>query len=259
MTGRPERHRLVRGDERNGGAHALGAVGPAKDPVQFADGLDQRGQVGNPLPDPICEFGEDPLDLLLLRARHLHQLVVGLDHRLRLDEDRLTALGAVVHDAPQARARIGAHGDDVAAMPHGDEPVGDGVGGLEQSLQLADDPAPAVADRAAQLAQPGAGPIGDGALVVEGVAQRLRQPGNAGKRAGHAIDGRRDVGDAPPVGSQPRTGLQDGRDLDQLAPIEHGTGGASAIENRTNVRDDVEGRCAGRPQGPSGFPGRVDG
>ncbi len=49
----------------------------------------------------VGQRGQDAEDLGLLLARRLDEVVVGLDHRLRLDEERGPALRAVVDDAAQ--------------------------------------------------------------------------------------------------------------------------------------------------------------
>ena len=102
---------------------------------------------------------------------------------LGLDEDRLTALRAVVHDAAHALARLGAHRQHVAAVAHGHEAVGEEpvALGLEHALEVGDDAPAAVADLLAQLAEPRAGAVGEAAVVVERVAEGVAEIGQAGQ------------------------------------------------------------------------------
>jgi hypothetical protein len=157
-----------------------------------------------------------------------------------------------VHDAAHAGARVGAHGDDVSAVPHGDEAIRDGVGRLEQAFQLGDDPTSAIANGTAELADPGTGLIGDAAVVVEGSTQGIPELGGAGEGVGQAADGGGALVHGTPVGGEARARLEDGGDLDQLDTIEHGARRAGALEDRSDVGNDVEG---GWPSDRQRLPG----
>ena len=66
---------------------------------------------------------EDAVDLLLLFRFELLELVVGLHHAHRLDEDRRAARGRVVHEARQLAAALGLHRHDEAPAALRDQRV----------------------------------------------------------------------------------------------------------------------------------------
>ena len=80
------------------------------------DGIRELARVGGKLK-------QDALDLLLLLALEDADVVVRLHDAHRLDKDRLTARGAVVHQSGDVVAALGLDGHDVPAVALGDDGV----------------------------------------------------------------------------------------------------------------------------------------
>src|SRR5262249_60387678 len=96
--------------------------------------------------------------------------VVAADHRLGLHEQRGPALRAIVDDALEARLRLGADGQDVAAMPHRDVALLKdqvGAGPMEEALEALHDVSPLLASLLPELAQGCAGFVAHAAVRLE--------------------------------------------------------------------------------------------
>ena len=74
-------------------------------------------------PDRAGEIGENALDLLTLVQHETAQLVVHLQHFLRLDEHRRAALGTVVNEALDAALVFRLDGNDEPVPAYGDNAV----------------------------------------------------------------------------------------------------------------------------------------
>ena len=117
----PQVHAAVLPDLRPDALHPVGELGPGEDAVQQhqsvivpADVVLVGGGVGG-------ELGQDPLDLLLLLALQLDELVVGLHHPHGLHEDRGPGGGDVVDEAGHVRLALRLHRHHEAPVPLGDE------------------------------------------------------------------------------------------------------------------------------------------
>src|SRR5206468_1692530 len=118
----------------------------------LADRAHQAVQIVEARVDGGGQLGQDAGGLVLFLARGLHEIVVGLDDLLGLDEERLAALGAVVDDAAHAGPGLGPHRQHVAAVSKRDVPVGEepvGVVALEGALELGGELSAPFADLAA--------------------------------------------------------------------------------------------------------------
>ena len=127
-------------DRRRRRAHALGGLGSREDPVELADRAHEAVQIVEAAAHTGCQLGQDAGGLVLFFAGHLHEVVVRVDDLLGLDEERLTALRAVVDDSAHAAARLGPNRQNVAAVSKRDVPIGEepvGVAALEGALELA--------------------------------------------------------------------------------------------------------------------------
>ena len=89
-------------DGRRRRAHALGGLGSREDPVELADRAHEGVEIVEARVDRGGQLGQDARRLVLLLASRLHEVVVGLDDVLGLDEERLPALRAVVDDSAHA-------------------------------------------------------------------------------------------------------------------------------------------------------------
>ncbi|OLC47265.1 MAG: hypothetical protein AUH68_01270 [Gemmatimonadetes bacterium 13_1_40CM_4_69_5] len=106
-------------------------------------------------PQQVGELAQHALHLALLGRFEIAQLVAQLDDLGRLDEHRRPARRGVVDDAADARARGGAHGDDVAVVADGHGGVGDGVLRVEAVQQRFEPCDETLARLAHGLASPG--------------------------------------------------------------------------------------------------------
>ncbi len=104
MASSPQRDPPAGVDRRRRRAHALGRLGACERPVELADRAHQAVQIVEARVDGGGQLGQDTGGLVLFLARRLHEVVVGVDDVLGLDEERLTALRAVVNDAAHAAA-----------------------------------------------------------------------------------------------------------------------------------------------------------
>ncbi len=260
MAGGAQLHPAGVVDDGGRCVHAVGGVGPREQPVELAERGHEVLEVGEPGPHARGQLGQDPGRLLLFLAQGLHEVVVRLDQALRLDEDRLAALRAVVHDAAHALARLGPHRQHVAAVAYGDEPVGKeaiALGG-EHALEVGDDPAAAIPDLLAKLAEAGAGAVGEAAVVLEGLAERVAQVGQAGPAVGERGHGGRDRADGPAPGLYAGAGVERGNEQHELGPVQRAALGGGAGQHRSHVGDAVErGRALG-VEGLAGFTGERD-
>ena len=236
--------RAIDGGRRGG--HALGRVRAREHPVELAN----RRHVGVQLQAAGAhggrQLGQDPGGLLLLLALGLHEVVVGLDEALRLHEDRLATLRAIVHDAAHPLPRLGSHRQDVAAVADGHEAVGEEPIALrlEQALELADDAAAPVADLLAELAKARAGPVGERAVVLERVAERVAELGESRELAGAPADlARHGLHRAAPRG-QAWCRVEGGDQQCELGAVQHAAVGFAAREHGADVGDAVERRRA---------------
>ena len=91
--------------------------------VYLAQPLDVAAQLPRHPADAVRKMGKNALDLLLFRRRKLAQLVIHVQYLLRLDEEGRAARRAVVHEAADPPLMLGAHGQNVAVVTHGDDRV----------------------------------------------------------------------------------------------------------------------------------------
>ena len=91
--------------------------------VEIGKAGDVAAQLPRHIADAARELQQDALDLFLFGGGELAQFVVHLQHLFRLDEEGGAAGGTVVHEAADARFVLGAHGQDVAVVSHGDDAV----------------------------------------------------------------------------------------------------------------------------------------
>ena len=192
-----EIHATVTIDGRPRGLHALGQMRTREDPVERTQRLDERRQRLALSAHGVGQLGEDAGRFLLLVALEGDEVVVRLDHRFRLDEQRLAALRAVVHDAAQSAAGFRAQREHVAPVAHRHEAIGEHAVALrlQQSLEICDETPASLTELPTQLAEPRAGAIGQRAVVVERLAQALAQLvhtrerfGAGGQRGGDGAD-----------------------------------------------------------------------
>ena len=261
VAGAPERDRPSGVDRRGRRAHALGGLGSRKDPIELADRAHQAVQIVEARVDGGGQLGQDAGGLVLFLARGLHEIVVGLDDLLGLDEERLAALGAVVDDAAHAGPGLGPHRQDVAAVSKRDVPVGEepvGVVALEGALELGGElPAP-FADLAAEALERGAGVIRHGAARVEGAAEPVGELGEAGQGVGDRRHARARLAHAPTVGAELGARVEDRDDLDHLGAVEHAAIGATARQDGSDVGEGFQGERAGGGERQASLAGHLD-
>ncbi len=100
--------------------HAVGQLRAGEDEVRRGQPVDETLQLGQRRVHRVGERGQHLEDQRVLLPLHLDQLVIVLDHRLRLHEERRPALAAIVHDAPEPCLGAREHRQHVAAVAHGD-------------------------------------------------------------------------------------------------------------------------------------------
>ena len=169
--------------------HALRQLGAGEDEVRRAQPVDEPLQLGQGRVHRVGERGQHLEDQRLLLPLDLDQLVVVVDHRLRLHEERRPALAAIVHDAPEARLGAREHRQHVAPVAHGDVALLEEelrARLLEESLQPLDQRPPQLPQPPPQPAQLGAGLVPDGAVLVQRAAEEIAQ----GPHRGEAAEGR---------------------------------------------------------------------
>src|SRR5262249_28595359 len=213
-----------------GRVHALGGLGAREGPVELAYRAHQDVQIVEAGVDRGGQLRQDAGGLVLFLALGLHEIVVGVDHVLGLDEERLAALRAVVDDAAYTATRLGPHRQDVAAVPQRDVAVREqpvGVVTLESALELGGELASPLADLAAKALERGAGVVGHGAARVGGAAQAIGELGEAGQGVGKGGHTRARFAHAPAVGAQLGTRVEDRDELDHLGTVEHAALGAT--------------------------------
>ncbi|HEY8492434.1 MAG TPA: hypothetical protein VIN04_01000 [Myxococcota bacterium] len=200
-----------------------GQRAPREREVERGERVQARAQRGRLAAHRVGERAQDARRLARDAELRLLEPVVGVDHRLRLDEQRGAGGRGVVHDAGHVPARVGAHRQHEAVVAHRDEPVGQvrrdrGVGErrVEPALQLAGQ-APRLGarlgeDRRHRIAH---APFGVerradlvGQLLV--IPERGAAPGQAGGDLGLAGEEARGGGDR----------LHHRRDVEQLAGAE---------------------------------------
>ena len=127
--------------------------------------------------DHVGERGKNGGCLMLFVAEESDQVVVRLDRALRLEEESLTALGAIMDDPTQATPRLGTERDHVATVADGDEAVREDpvAFAVQLPLEVGDQPPPTLADIATNLRQARARLVGQRAIVVERLAQAVAQ------------------------------------------------------------------------------------
>jgi hypothetical protein len=214
-------------------------VSPTEDPVHLAQSLHEGGEVLDPLADPIRELGQDPQDFLFLGSDHFGQLVVGVNHGLRLDEERPAALRAIVHDSAHTVPGIGAQRNHVAAMPHGHEAVARGLDVLKHPFELTDDPAAPVPRAAPELPEARAGPVGHGSVVIQRASKSVTQLGRARECPHQSSELRTSLLDPAPVSGELRACLDKRKDLNEFGAIEDSPRQPDAIEDCPDVDDGV--------------------
>ena len=192
MPGPPQVHAAVLPDLGPDALHPVGELGPGEDAVQQhqgvvvpADVVLVGGGVGG-------ELGQDPLDLLLLLALQLDELVVGLDHPHGLHEDRGPGGGDVVDEAGHVRLALRLHRHHEAPVPLGDEAllqdlaVAGGGDDLLQNLPALGLGLPHVPPDIRQLR---GGRVRDGILVQDGAFDLLLQKAVAVEGVEKVVDG----------------------------------------------------------------------
>src|SRR5439155_10263842 len=153
-----------------------GGGGAREDPVDRPDDVDERGQVVHASANGARELCEDARDLGILLALTLHEVVVGIDDAIRLDEQRLATLRAVVDDAAHARTRFCADRHDVTTVAHGDVALPEdaiGVLAFPEPFEILNDAPPTIENLATNLREPPTCPIGDGTVGVEAPAEHV--------------------------------------------------------------------------------------
>ena len=123
MAGAHEVDAALLVDLRRRGTHLAGEGGAGKDHVQICQHLDVVAVEVGVRGHAVGELAEDAVDLLPLLERPLLDLVAGLHDRRRLNEQRRAAAGLIVHQPRHVLPAVGAHGDDVAPVAHGDDGV----------------------------------------------------------------------------------------------------------------------------------------
>ena len=188
----PQIHAAVLPNFGPNALHPVGELGPGEDAVQQhqgvvvpADVVLVGGGVGG-------ELGQDALDLLLLLALQLDELVVGLHHPHGLHEDRGPGGGDVVDEAGHVRLALRLHRHHEAAVPLGDEAllqdlaVTGGGDDLLQNLAALGLGLPHVPPDVRQLR---GRRVRDGVLVQDGALDLLLQEAVAVERVEEVVDG----------------------------------------------------------------------
>jgi len=216
-------------DRRRRRAHALGGLGSREDPVELADRAHEAVQIVETGAHTGRQLGQDAGGLVLFFAGHLHEVVVRVDDLLGLDEERLTALGAVVDDSAHAAARLGPNRQNVAAVSKRDIPIGEepvGVAALEGALELAGElPAPVTLAQRGEFLRAYVRLLLD-ERVSEADGFRHRAPGQPDDAARHA-----------PARGRERWVINKVRAL--CAWYSRGLEGGSILRSRVNTADSL--------------------
>ena len=160
------------------GAEALGQGRAGEDEVERAEALDEPRQGRQGRPHGVGERGEHAQLLVALLEAETGQLVVERDRLLGLDEDRHSALRAVVDDAAHGAPGVVPDGHHVAAVPHGDVALLErGRDGrvIEKPLDAGLEIRSERRDLPTQRAQPGARAVRHPAVGIERLAERPRE------------------------------------------------------------------------------------
>lgn len=246
MAGSPELHVSAGIERGGGGVHPLGDVCACENPIERADGIDQIGDDARPRAEGVGEGGENHGRLVLFVPEQADQVVVCLHGALGLDEEGLTALRAIVHDAAHAAARLRTQRYDVATMPDRDEAVGEDALalGVQQPLELGHEPSAAVADLPTHLGESHAGLVGHRAVVIERLAEAVAQVAQPWQCRGPGGEGGCQRSDGAAVRGQPRRGIEDRDEEQQLGAVEGGAIGPCSLQRRADVGNAVERRRA---------------
>ena len=160
--------------------------------VQLGQDRGRRLQLGAAGREAAGQCDENAPDLLALFLEGLGERVVGLHHFERLDEERLSRAGFLVHDAREAVLPVGAHGHAVPAALLRDVAFREDVGArprelLEALHDVAAEPEDGRADREkprrGRVLDPAVGFEDDGTLgeKIGKVGERQEQPGEVGE------------------------------------------------------------------------------
>ena len=248
-------------DHRRRRVHAFGGVRAREGPVELADGIHQAVQVVDPRSHRGGQLGENARDLVLFLAGRLDEVVVDVDDVLRLDEERLTALRAVVDDAAHAAPRLGPHGQDVSAVAErhvavGEEPVR--LAPLKGALELGGELSAPVPDFAAEALEGRARVIGHGATRVEGPPEALGKLGNMGQGVGDRRHAGTRLAHGSAVGAELRVRVEDRDDLNQLESVEDTAVGATACEHGPDIGEAFQRERPGPGEGQPGLARHLD-
>ena len=199
-----------------------------------------RGRVG--------ELAQHARDLALHLELGALVLVVELDERLRLDEQRGSRTRGVVHDAADLAAAVGAHRQHIAVVAHGEVVVRERAA----DVRVAQDPREAIGEARGELVglaarggQRGGGLVADPALRVETARDLALELGVLGQELREIGEPRRRVralADEAARLAQPRERL---RDPDQLLARER-PAAARAPERLRGIARAAERRAVAR-------------
>ena len=157
--------------------HLGGELGPGEDHVQshqgaviLLDGLARPSAVR-------AQLGQDALNLLLLLALQLLELVVGVDHPHGLDEEGAARAGHVVHQAGDVVLVLALHRHHIPAPPHGDDglPQVLGLVGTQQPVEHLPHLPRRHPDVPADVRQLRRGPVGDLLFAENGAGDLVLQ------------------------------------------------------------------------------------
>ena len=157
--------------------HFGGQLGPGEDAVQsdegaviFFDAPLEVGAVGG-------QLRQNALDLLLLLELQLLQLVVGVDHAHRLNEEGAAGAGHIVDQTGDLVFVLALDGHHVAPAAHGDDGLLQVLGlvGRDQLVQHIAHLTCGGADVTADIRQFGGGGVGDLILGQDGAGDLLLQ------------------------------------------------------------------------------------
>ena len=110
-------------EDRADGVHLVAEAPLGEVQVKLGQRLDAPVKLVAVDRDAVAQVAQDPLDLVPLLGFQAPDPVAGLDDRQRLDEQRLAARRLVVDDPLDPAALVGLDGQDVAAVPLGDDGV----------------------------------------------------------------------------------------------------------------------------------------
>ena len=152
------------------GPHSGGQLAPGEDGVQghqqlvvLGDVVLETGTVGG-------QLRQDTLNLLLLPGLELPQLVVGVDHAHRLDEEGAPGARHVMDQARDVVLVLALDGHHIAPPPHGDDGLLEVLGlvGGDQPVEHIPHLARRRPDVAADVRQFRGGGVGDLILAENG-------------------------------------------------------------------------------------------